>query len=134
MVLNPDFVPNSCKYHPFRYARVLGIYHARPYLPGSQIDGSRPKRIDFLWVRWYDTVSHGNAFELDRLQLCPVESPTAFGFLDPSDIVRAVHLPPQFSKGVASNPSPRWFKGTLWRYYFVNRYVLQQKSWHLYPR
>ncbi|KAH6907121.1 hypothetical protein BKA70DRAFT_1104995 [Coprinopsis sp. MPI-PUGE-AT-0042] len=124
MVINPEFEPQSCKHHPFRYARVLGIYHARPYVPGLKVDRARPSRIDFLWVHWYKVVDHGLPFELDRLEFCPAESSGAFGFLDPSEVIRAVHIPPQFSKGVMRNPSPRWLKGTLWRYYYVNRYAL----------
>jgi hypothetical protein len=125
MVINPNFDPKSCEQHPFRYARVLGIYHARPYLPGVTTDGTRPCRIDLLWVHWYDVVDHGRSYELDRLQLHPIDSPNAFGFMDPSEVIRAVHLLPQFSKGVVNNPCPRWHKGTVWRFYYVNRYAFE---------
>jgi hypothetical protein len=122
MVINPEFDPHSNSQHPFRYAKVLGIYHANPYLAGSGHPLAHPSRVEFLWVRWYEVVEQGNRFELDRIQFCPFQSPAGFGFLDPAEVIRSVHIPPQFSKGsYASNPCPRWIKGTLWKFYFVNR-------------
>jgi hypothetical protein len=128
MFINPDFEPNSCQHHPFRYAKVLGIYHARPYLPGTRVDGARPARVDFLWVHWYDVIHHSRSLKLDRVQLRPVQFHDVFGFVDPAEVIRAAHLPPQFCKGFTSNLYPRWFKGRFWRYYYVNRYALRPTS------
>ncbi|KAH6897569.1 hypothetical protein BKA70DRAFT_1116140, partial [Coprinopsis sp. MPI-PUGE-AT-0042] len=120
MVINPDFDPHLAgTQHPFRYAKVIGIYHAKPYFPGFQ-----PSRVDVLWVHWYEVIDHGRHFELDRLRFCPTTSPDSFGFLDPSEVIRAVHIPPQFSSGLASGTPPSGvMQEQLWRYYYVNRFA-----------
>jgi hypothetical protein len=124
MVINPDFDPTSPTHHPYRYAKVLGIYHAWPYMPGLLSGKGVLDRVDFLWVRWYEVVDHGRRFELDRLEFFPATSPNAFGFLDPSQVIRAAHIVPKFCQGTTHNPSPRWMKGDLWKSYYVNRYFV----------
>lgn len=68
-------------------------------------------RMDFLWVRWYGSESdinqtHNSGFKARRLHRIgfvedtndPEVSP-AFGFVDPGNIIRAVHLPPVYDEG-----------------------------------
>ncbi|CEL56121.1 hypothetical protein RSOLAG1IB_07574 [Rhizoctonia solani AG-1 IB] len=120
--------------HPFLYAKVLGIYHAdvlyRQYAP---------RRMDFVHVRWlyYDYEQPGgwDTFRLDRVGYEPCGSDEdnldSFDFVDPSDIIRAAHLIPDFQSGAStalldtphslSHDDPN--RGTDWCYYYVNRFV-----------
>ena len=89
--------------HPFRYAQVLGVYHANVVYIGPGMDGYEPHQMEFLWVRWYQqmhtTRSCWMSHRLDRLQFLPVAAEDAFGFVDPSDILRACHVIPAFARG-----------------------------------
>jgi hypothetical protein len=85
--------------HWFWYARVMGIYHAN-----VSHNGSRPKRMDFLWVRWLsrmtDVPGGWNTCRLDQVGYFPdSEEFHAFDFIDPVDVIRAVHLIPRFVGG-----------------------------------
>lgn len=93
---NPDLDPH------FLYARVLGIFHVNAiYLGTGSLRDYRPIRIDFLWVRWFKTLSFGSlkACAMERLGFPPMADEHAFGFLDPSDMVRGCHLIPAFALG-----------------------------------
>lgn len=88
---------------PYRYAKVLGTYHVNVvFLNNERVDYT-PIRVEFLWVRWYEQVDVGRtgwaAQKLDRLRFPPMADEAAFGFLDPSDILRGCHLIPVFAKG-----------------------------------
>ena len=97
MVLNP-----GVSEHPFWYARVLGIYHVNVVYAGDGTVDYLPRRLEFLWVRWYQMdnvpVSWTNKC-LDRVHFPPMMREDSFGFLDPSDILRGCHLMPAFSRG-----------------------------------
>jgi len=60
--------------------------------------------MDFLWVRWYglDT-SAGSGFKARRLHQLGFpdsnEKAGTFGFIDPHDVIRPVHLIPAFHFG-----------------------------------
>lgn len=73
--------------HPYWYARVLGIFHAKVFYKGKPA----PVRIEFLWVRWFgrdpEWASGPKHRRLDRLGYVPQEDPEAFGFLDPSQVL-----------------------------------------------
>ncbi|KAI9431387.1 hypothetical protein H4582DRAFT_2085061 [Lactarius indigo] len=101
MVLRPDG-PDP---HPYWYARIIGIYHVMVDHPNLS-DGAR---MDFLWVRWYGSdidQTHKSGFKARRLHRIgfvehtgdPEASP-AFGFVDPYNVIRAVHLPPVYKEG-----------------------------------
>ena len=89
--------------HPYWYARVIGIFHCMVHHHGHS---SEPKRMDFLWVRWLglDTVAPGgwDRKRLHSVGFIPEDDPAAFGFLDPEQIVRGVHLIPAFARGHTS--------------------------------
>lgn len=89
--------------HPFVYARVLGIYHVNAVYAGFGMTDYRPRRMDFLWVRWYqriETIHAGwGARRLDRLEFPAVGEENAFGFIDPADVLRCCHIIPAFSSG-----------------------------------
>ena len=90
--------------HPFLYGRVIGIFHANVVYTGFRTVDYRPRRLEFLWVRWYEldpNVPAGSwtCGTLDRLRFPPMAEPGAFGFIDPSDVVRACHIIPAFASG-----------------------------------
>jgi hypothetical protein len=90
--------------HPYWYARVIGIFHARVLQVGN---GTAYKQIDFLWVRWYGLDMHSQSgFKARRLHqvgfLDSNDDTSAFGFVDPHDVIRAVHLIPAFHFGKTS--------------------------------
>jgi hypothetical protein len=99
MLLSPD--PNDD--HPYWYARVIGVFHVDiTHVAPAQVSTKIQRtRIDFLWVRWFQ---FDNSFEggwqtrrLHRLEFMDARRPGAFGFLDPSVVVRGVHLIPGFA-------------------------------------
>ena len=103
MVLRPDG-PDP---HPYWYAQVIGIFHAIIDHP-TLSDGTR---MDFLWVRWYGSdvdQAYDSGFKARRLHRIgfledtmtndPEASPP-FGFVDPINVIRSVHLPPVYDEG-----------------------------------
>ncbi|THU78115.1 hypothetical protein K435DRAFT_769680 [Dendrothele bispora CBS 962.96] len=140
MVLSP-----SDSEHPFLYGRAVGLFHANARFSrprGSLLESIPLKRIDMVWVRWfeYDSSHAGGwqAKQLHRIKFVHASDPDAFGFLHPSDIVRSVHLIPAFHYGDTDNGLPensvgRQFEATSWSgrelevddwlYYYVNMFV-----------
>ncbi|KAF8666244.1 hypothetical protein RHS04_09698, partial [Rhizoctonia solani] len=121
--------------HPFIYAKVLGVYHAHVSY-GREV----PCREDFVHVRWLyydtDTARQGGWDEhrLDHIgyeQCCTDQDLIdSFNFIHPSDIIRGVHLIPDFqsgrcnrllnfSKSIAHDSDDHWD----WKHYYVNRFV-----------
>jgi hypothetical protein len=92
----------SCA-HPFHYARVLGVYHANVVYTGPGMTDYQPRRMEFLWVRWYQHMNMDatgwRARKLDLVQFPPVTDENSFGFIDPSDILRGCHIIPAFAMG-----------------------------------
>ena len=103
---NPDDdsdTEGSSPEHPFIYARVLGIYHVNVAYAGMGMHDYVTRRLDFVWVRWYDYVGteslHWSDRRLDSVRFPPMASEHAFGFLDPRDILRGCHVVPAFVDG-----------------------------------
>ncbi|KAJ2935903.1 hypothetical protein H1R20_g1191, partial [Candolleomyces eurysporus] len=131
MLLNADFSEPGT-HSLYLYSRVLGIYHANVSYIGVLPDGTRRYdsfRLDVVWGQWYEALDHPirEEFQLDRLRLCPVEAPESLHFMDPSDILRAVHLIPQFSLGKVDTLPPKSRLVTPqeseWKAYYINRFV-----------
>jgi len=101
MVLNHD--ADSALHHWFRYARVLGIYHANVVYMGHGVLNYQPRRMEFLWVRWYQIVdpraTGWHTFKLDRVKFFRVTDDDAFGFIDLSDVLRGSYIVPAFARG-----------------------------------
>lgn len=97
MVLSGETTPS----HPYWYARILGIYHVETWLN----DGGSPvkQHLEFLFVRWLAPLqTHMSGIKHARLpKVAFVEEvdPDAFGFLDPMQVIRGVHLIPAFASG-----------------------------------
>jgi hypothetical protein len=117
-VINPNSKPDvmvlSCEegedVHPFWYARVLKIFHVfvlhRKSTPESDpetIPPTETHRMDVLWVRWFglDTDARGgwSSKRCHSISFIPWDEPAAFGFLDPAQVIRGVHVVPNFPRG-----------------------------------
>ncbi|KAI0054379.1 hypothetical protein BV25DRAFT_1817149 [Artomyces pyxidatus] len=87
--------------HRFMYARVLGVYHANVVYTGQDTLDYEPRRLDFLWVRWYEVINPDSSGwdGLDFVYFPPVEEIDAFGFVDPNDVLRGCHIVPDFASG-----------------------------------
>jgi hypothetical protein len=89
--------------------------------------------MQFLWVQWFgqDLGSHYSngwrAHHLPHIGFVPHDDPGTFGFLDPSLVVRAIHVILAFSLGHTDSllPSPSVAclaqdKDEDWAMYYVN--------------
>jgi hypothetical protein len=118
--------------HPFKYGRVLGVYHVNVVYTGPGMLNYEPHRFEFLWVRWYHTVdalrTGWTARKLDRLQFARMAEDDAFGFVDPSDVLRGCHIIPAFASGRlhadGKGLSHCARDSSDWVAYYVNRWVL----------
>ena len=130
MVLSKD-VPSSPddEHVSYRYARVLGVYHANVIFLGSGMVDYTPIRMEFLWVRWYELVSGRHlpwtARKLDRVRFPPLADDGSFGFIDPSDVLRGCHIVPAFSQG-KRHPDGKGVSllakdANDWKEYYLNR-------------
>ncbi|RDB21901.1 hypothetical protein Hypma_011139 [Hypsizygus marmoreus] len=121
-------------YHRFLYARVLGIFHVNVVYAGVETTDYNPRRLDFLWVRWYQSEPYAlprggrsNSCRLDRLSFPPISSEGAFGFVNPADVLRACHIIPAFVNGMRHPDGQgisKWARDHQdFKSYFVNRFV-----------
>lgn len=88
--------------------------------------------MEFLWVRWLgiqkDHEWGWKAKDLPKVGFINEreDKTVAFGFLDPAEVIRAVHLIPSFSEGKSTNGMPQTIARPLtdnnldWNYFFVN--------------
>ncbi|TEB34018.1 hypothetical protein FA13DRAFT_1789210 [Coprinellus micaceus] len=124
LLLNPvwdEDPPHNLDKHPYLYAKALGVYHAHVSYLGVLPD-------DFVWVHWYDFLESETEFSLDRVKFAKLTSDDALGFVDPADILRTVHLIPQFSEQ-ESEPKPPPQKSNcvpdqeIWGSYYINKFA-----------
>ncbi|KIK32956.1 hypothetical protein CY34DRAFT_813946 [Suillus luteus UH-Slu-Lm8-n1] len=129
MVLSGEVAPS----HPYWYARLLGIYHVETWL---NVDGGQPvkQHLEFLWVRWLAPLrNHRSGIKharLPKVAFVEESDPDAFGFLDPGQVVRGVHLIPAFASGRGTSslrygPSLARPEGDLddWEEHYVGIFV-----------
>ena len=129
MVLASDDEPDAGG-HRFWFARVLGIYHVNVIYTGPGVLDYSPRRLDFVWVRWFQcsepTTLSWQECRLDSVSFLPMANNNAFGFLDPNDIVRGCHVMPSFTSGrmhtdgIALSRCARDSRD--WKSYVINRY------------
>ena len=113
--------------HPYVYARILGIYRVKVAHPSM----THLEDMDVLWVRWFEVDrkhrAGWRAKRLYRLRFVPGNEEDAFGFLDPEDVIRGVHLIPEFNYGCVVDPPEdsvsKWdyVPADNWEYYYVNQ-------------
>jgi hypothetical protein len=114
--------------HQYAYARILGVYHANVIYGPTDY---RARRMEFLWVRWFINMRDEPVEEswsrqqLDCVQFLPLHHEDAFGFVDPSQVLRGVHVIPYFAKGLRYKDGKgvsRFAKDADdWNQYCVNR-------------
>lgn len=89
--------------HPFLYARVLGLFHEKVLHTGKNVQNRSIQHMEFLWVRWFSIEpgfrSGFKAARLPKIGFIAETKPNAFGFLDPSVVLRGCHLVPAFASG-----------------------------------
>lgn len=120
--------------HPYWYAHIIGIYHTLVRHESSH----DPIPIKFLFVHWYGLdLDRTSCFGWKRCQLPKVgfvpddsnAGSSAFGFLDPAQVIRGVHLIPSFAEGLTDDLLEPSFarlehEGDFdWRCYYVNMYA-----------
>jgi hypothetical protein len=134
-------VLSDCEDHPFLYARVIGIFHVNVVYTGLEMVDYRPRRIEFLWVRWFELDPGAAAGSwatstMDRLRFPPMADENSFGFLDPADVMRCAHIIPAFSYGKrytdGKGLSSCAMDSADWRSYYVSRYVVTRSSTQTY--
>ncbi|EPQ53857.1 hypothetical protein GLOTRDRAFT_139911 [Gloeophyllum trabeum ATCC 11539] len=112
------------------YAQVLGIFHVQ--VEGDALpSGVESECFDFLWVRWFKHLESTEptstpSCRLDALQFIPGNSADAFGFVDPSHVIRGAHIIPAYQDGRTTEllaPSIARDKDGDFNYYYVNRFV-----------
>ena len=83
---------------PWLYAYLIAMYH----LFVSTVTDPEPKHLEFLWVRWLQQdpsqLRGPNVSQYTHVSFTPHSGVPgeAFGFVDPSHIIRACHLIPAF--------------------------------------
>ncbi|KAJ8592981.1 hypothetical protein M405DRAFT_732338, partial [Rhizopogon salebrosus TDB-379] len=136
MVLaNEESQPGELAPHPYWYARIVGIFHVYVRYLGAQSHSRTSQRIDFLWVRWFCRDSnHKSGWAARRLHRIGFFDANevgaeAFGFVDPHQVIRGVHLIPAYAHGFTYNllpPSiarqPRDLDADF-NWYYINQYV-----------
>ncbi|KAH6877025.1 hypothetical protein BKA70DRAFT_1124772 [Coprinopsis sp. MPI-PUGE-AT-0042] len=95
----PPPKPGEPEPHPYWYAEIIGIFHAKILYNDPATFNPETKSMDFLWIRWLgprETYTSGwKAQKLHRVSyVTPREDSPMFGFLDPANVIRAVNLMP----------------------------------------
>jgi hypothetical protein len=116
--------------HPYWYARIIGIFHTMVVHMGPKSMSREPKKMEFLFVRWFgldtENLERGGWKSKKLYQIGFVEGDAAFGFVDPSDVIRGIHLIPRFSQGRTKDLLGHSIarsvleKGEDWVRYYIN--------------
>jgi hypothetical protein len=93
--------------HVYAFARVIGIYHVEVKDMHERQFNAPVHRYDVLHVRWYEYEPGWNYGwkhrREERLRFVPGDDEDAFGFINPADVIRSVHLKPVLSQGMTQN-------------------------------
>jgi hypothetical protein len=119
--------------HPYLYAQIIKVFHVNVWYYGPGINQTAPTHMHVLFVHWFGhdiTFNAGwSAKRLHRIGFFKRDDPDSFGFVDPDQVIRGVHLIPGFHYGWTNTrlrPSfvrPPEDKDTDWLYFYVNQYV-----------
>lgn len=107
--------------HPYWYAKVLIVFHVKV----RTTEHPDTRKIDVLWVHWFGRdPDHKGGFDthrLHRISLMDTDELTSYGFLDPSDVLCAVHLIPAFSAaGIPPEGTRLESDSTKWDFFYVS--------------
>ena len=141
MTLGHEDEEDGIKSHPYWYAKVLGIFHVNVRCSGH----IESDRMEFLWVHWFGRdLNHEGGFEtrcLHHIRLTDGKDATSYEFLNPSDVLRGIHLIPAFSPNRTnpeadnSDSDDSDEDGPITEFYYVSMYVIHTLSficsfWH----
>ena len=94
---------NSPNAHPFWYCQVIRAFHISVLHVGPNARSRSPQIMELLWVHWLGVEPGYNwglrEAWLPKVGFVPDNDNLAFGFLDPSLMIRGCHLIPCFSDG-----------------------------------
>ncbi|KAI0038494.1 hypothetical protein FA95DRAFT_1470638, partial [Auriscalpium vulgare] len=128
MVLSSDD-PTDPSFQPYWYARILSIFHVLYQHAPPDSNPTEYRRMDITWVRWMvqdpGVPSPWTTRRLPRVGPIDLDEPDALGFINPNDIVRGVHLMPDFVSGAADDlPTPSLAREAVeWKKYRVNMHA-----------
>lgn len=126
MTLGHEDEEGDTKWHPYWYAKVLGIFHVDVRLLGCM----ETEHVEFLWVHWFGRdLDHEGGFDTrrhHRIGLTDSEDLTSHGFLNPSDVLRAVHLIPAFSPNIMDQGADD--DGAEPQFYYVSMCAIPESS------
>ena len=123
------YAPTSESTEPWSYVHIIAVYH----LFVNTLTDPEPKHLELLWVRWMERSSFQLTGTNSSQYSCISFSPhsgvpgEAFGFVDPSHIIRACRLIPVFNLGWTCNrlgPSMAHDPKGDWCSFYANRYDL----------
>ncbi|KAJ8092892.1 hypothetical protein PM082_023525 [Marasmius tenuissimus] len=123
--------------HPYLYARVIGIYHANVlYVGGGPVHG-KTRRMDFLHVQWmqFDKGHEWGwkAKRLPRVHFLDGEDPDAFGFVDPSQVIRASHMIPSYKYDTTEELLSPKSLARVYEKFHEGQYMKEEEDWrHFY--
>lgn len=120
------YSPTSQDTEPWLYAYIVAIYHV---LVCTAAD-PEPKRLELLWVRWMERdpphlrgPNSSRYTHVSFVQHSGVPG-EAFGFVDPSHVIRGCHLIPAFNLQRTRDrlgPSMAWDSKGDWQAFYTNR-------------
>ncbi|KAF8233085.1 hypothetical protein L208DRAFT_1116901, partial [Tricholoma matsutake] len=89
--------------YKYWYARILGVFHAKVMHSGPEAQNCSIQHMEFLWVWWFGMEPNYHwgfkTARLPKVGFVPDTDVAAFGFLDPSLVIRGCHLIPCFTSG-----------------------------------
>ncbi|THV06114.1 hypothetical protein K435DRAFT_849214 [Dendrothele bispora CBS 962.96] len=122
--------------HPYWYGRIVSLFHVRVRHLGPRSRNTSEQKMDVAWVRWYhydSTYESGwQAKQLHGLHFYPSPSPEAFGFIDPAQIIRAVHILPCFTHGRTEEYLPAESVGRVYQTFDNGQYSVEESDWKYY--
>jgi len=93
------------KTFPYWFSQILGIFHAVVMYtePRSHCELPQPQRMEFLFVQWFGcNLKHCRGWRnkwLHQIGFVDSDDDAPFGFLDPQEVLRGVHLISAFYYG-----------------------------------
>ncbi|KAF8888955.1 hypothetical protein CPB84DRAFT_1620607, partial [Gymnopilus junonius] len=130
LMLAPTSNENS---HPYLYGRIIAIYHVEVT---HALLSPHVQRIDFVHVRFFKLdqgFTGGFATRrFHRLTFVNSSEADAFGFVDPAQVIRGVHIIPAFAypttdellgQSIVRRYVDAECSDTDWEYYYVNMFV-----------
>ena len=132
MTLSHEDDEESQDKFPYWFGRIVSIFHTAVVYTGPGSRSVEPQHMEFLFVWWFgrDLGHRGgwNAKHLHRIGFVDGADKAAFGFLDPKEVIRGIHLIPAFHYGRTRDllpPSriarPGRDNDEDWQFFYVNQ-------------